>query len=374
MPSDINIETINTAYPVPGKDNSTQGFRDNYLAIRTALTVAKAELTDLIDNVARRDVNNDFTGVTLSNAVTNEFSSKAVAPPDPLIEDQAVDWADGELHSYIIGDDINLVFQGWPESEDPEIPNVYAKIRVVLRGADSSQHTVTVNSIAIEGLQLVLIEGATDTIELPADPDLAVVIDAWTYDGGKTVYINLVGNFEGDFTLPALGSISDVTITAPTNGEVLKWNTGLASWVNAADNATVANLNDILNVQAPSPADKQVLQWNTAASKWQNVTLTSEYRGATDVADTTAIPLTPSAHWFDTIGSESATLAAGIDGQTKVLVKTNATGIMNVTVTNAGWKASGFGTVSFGTIGSGCTLQYVNSKWYVVGNNGATFS
>jgi hypothetical protein len=45
-----------------------------------------------------------------------------------------------------------------------------------------------------------------------------------------------------------------------------------------------------------------------------------------------------------------------------------------VTVTNAGWKASGFGTVSFGTIGSGCTLQYVNSKWYVVGNNGATFS
>jgi hypothetical protein len=371
MPSDINIETIDTTYPVPGKDNSTQGFRDNYSAIKTALTVAKAELTDLIDKTARRDVDNDFTGVEISNAVTREFSGSVIAPTEPLTEDQAVRWTDGELHSYIIGaDNVNLVFQGWPEEDR------YAKIRVVLRSSGDST-SVTVNSIAVEGLQLVLIEDATDTITLPTDPDLAVVIEAWTYDGGKTVYINLVGKFEGDFTLPALGSISDVNITSPTNGQVLKWNTGLASWVNAADNATVANLNDILNVQAPSPADKQVLQWNNAASRWQNVTLISEYRSdeaATAVANAAAIPLPPSANWFTPIGIESATLAAGTEGQTKTLFKTNATGVVNVSVANAGWKDLGNGTVTLSGIGTACTLQYLNSKWYVVGNNGCTFS
>ena len=371
MPSDINFETIDATYPVPGKDNSTQGFRDNYLAIRTALNVAKTELTDLIDKTARRDVDNDFTGVTLTNAVTREFSSKAVAPTEPIVLDQAVDWADGELHSYIIGSDINLVFQGWPEAL-PETPYRYAKIRVVLTGADSTVHTVTLNSLEVSSLRLVA--GTTATVSTPSDPAESVVVEAWTYDGGDTVYVNFVGAFENEFTLASINNIGDVAIATPANGQVLKYNSSTGRWTNQADNATVAALNDILNVNAPAPTDKQVLQWNNTAAKWQNVTLTSEYRGATEIADLTAIPLTPSAHWFDTIGSESATLAAGTDGQTKVLVKTNSTGIMNVTVTNAGWKATGFGNVSFGTIGSGCTLQYVNSKWYVVGNNGATFS
>jgi hypothetical protein len=46
---------------------------------------------------------------------------------------------------------------------------------------------------------------------------------------------------------------------------------------------------------------------------------------------------------------------------------------MVITVTNAGWKTSGTGTITFNDIGDSCVLQYVNSKWYAIGANGVVF-
>jgi hypothetical protein len=49
-------------------------------------------------------------------------------------------------------------------------------------------------------------------------------------------------------------------------------------------------------------------------------------------------------------------------------------GNMTITVSNAGWKTSGTGTITFSAIGQAVTLQYINSKWYCVGNNGTAFA
>ena len=67
-------------------------------------------------------------------------------------------------------------------------------------------------------------------------------------------------------------------------------------------------------------------------------------------------------------------MAAGTNGQVKTLMMAGDSGDMVVTVTNAGWKASGTGTITFGDIGDACTLQYINSKWYAVGVNGVAFA
>lgn len=94
-----------------------------------------------------------------------------------------------------------------------------------------------------------------------------------------------------------------------------------------------------------------------------------------DVANASAISLTTTASYFTTSAAETATLAGGTPGQIKTLIAANvAAGAMVVTVSNAGWKSSGTGTITFDTIGEACTLQYVNSKWYVIGNNGTTFA
>jgi hypothetical protein len=74
------------------------------------------------------------------------------------------------------------------------------------------------------------------------------------------------------------------------------------------------------------------------------------------------------------VTAETATLAAGVNGQIKTLAMFLASGNMVITVANAGWKTSGTGTVTFTTTGQACTLQYINGKWFAIGNNGATFA
>ena len=93
-----------------------------------------------------------------------------------------------------------------------------------------------------------------------------------------------------------------------------------------------------------------------------------------DLADATAANLAVTATYFSTAAAETGTLAAGSAGQIKTLMMYADLGDMVITVTNAGWKTSGTGTITFDTIGDACTLQYTNSKWFCIGNNGVTFA
>jgi hypothetical protein len=92
------------------------------------------------------------------------------------------------------------------------------------------------------------------------------------------------------------------------------------------------------------------------------------------LANAGAASLAVTASYFTTAAAETATLAAGADGQIKIFMMFADSGDMVITVTNAGWKTSGTGTITFDTIGDGCTLQYINSKWFCIGNNGVTFA
>ena len=88
-----------------------------------------------------------------------------------------------------------------------------------------------------------------------------------------------------------------------------------------------------------------------------------------------AINLTTTATYFATSGgAATATLAAGYNGQIKTIMMAADAGDMVVTVTNAGWKSSGTGSITFNDIGDAVTLQYINSKWYCIGNNGTVFA
>ena len=100
------------------------------------------------------------------------------------------------------------------------------------------------------------------------------------------------------------------------------------------------------------------------------------------LTDTAAINLSITTSYFSTVAASTATLAAGVPGQIKTLAMYADGGDMVITVTNAGWKTSGTGTITFNDIGDACTLQYINSnvaniaqsKWFCIGNNGCTFA
>ena len=91
-----------------------------------------------------------------------------------------------------------------------------------------------------------------------------------------------------------------------------------------------------------------------------------------DLADAAAANLLVTASYFTTVAAETATLAVGTTGQIKTFMMAGDGGDMVITVTNPAW--GGAGTMTFDTVGQGCTLQYINSKWFCIGNNGVTFA
>jgi hypothetical protein len=93
-----------------------------------------------------------------------------------------------------------------------------------------------------------------------------------------------------------------------------------------------------------------------------------------DLAASAAASQAVTASYFSTAAAETATLAAGTAGQIKTFAMYADSGDMVITVTNAGWKTSGTGTITFNAIGQACTLQYINAKWFCIGNNGAAFA
>ena len=96
--------------------------------------------------------------------------------------------------------------------------------------------------------------------------------------------------------------------------------------------------------------------------------------GSEDLASGGAANLLLTASYFTTTTAETATLAAGTAGQIKTFMMVGDGGDMVITVTNAGWKSSGTGTMTFDTIGDSCTLQYIVNKWFCIGNNGVVFA
>ena len=83
------------------------------------------------------------------------------------------------------------------------------------------------STIAVAGQTSVVADSVTDTLTLVAGTNVTITTDATT----DTITIDAVGG--GASTLDAL---TDVVITGtPTNGQVLKYDTGTGTWVNGTD-------------------------------------------------------------------------------------------------------------------------------------------
>ena len=72
MASNIVPGNIDGTYPKAGQDNSSQGFRDNFNAIKNNFTEAKTEIEAMQTNKANLDAHNDFNGSNIHNAVLKD--------------------------------------------------------------------------------------------------------------------------------------------------------------------------------------------------------------------------------------------------------------------------------------------------------------
>ena len=147
--------------------------------------------------------------------------------------------------------------------------------------------------------------------------------------------------------------------TAPFKQADIRFNNGVELVANVANTISIgSNLTVTGNITGSTITSTGVVLLNSSE----------------DLAAAAAANLAVTASYFTTAASETATLAAGTTGQIKTFMMVGDSGDMVITVTNAGWKSSGTGTITFGDIGDGCTLQYINSKWFCIGQNGVAFA
>jgi hypothetical protein len=292
MTSAINPNDIDTAYPVAGQDNNTQGFRDNFTFIKNNFTAAATEITALQNTsaVTGSTAVNNFAGGLIYDAKIQDLAATSVNLGS-VTGTVTINYAAGHYQQMSTAGSITIAL------DTASLPPVsrYGFVRLEIT-VSSAAHTVTlpgsvtINRTGIQGLNV-----STNVITFAVAG--VYTFDFTTVNNGSTVTVNETNN--------------------------------------------------------------QLQPFNNSSE---------------DLAASAAASLSVTTSYFTTVAAETATLAAGVEGQIKVFAMVADGGDMVITVTNAGWKTSGTGTITFNAIGDACTLQYINAKWFCIGNNSCVFA
>lgn len=117
--STINTNGINVNYPVPGVNNNSQGFRDNFTAIKTNLDTAGSEITDLQNKVLLKQaltdttLNNDMAGALISNTLTRSFCASTFNLGGSLSGKVVINVSLGDVQYGTISANTQLQFNNW---------------------------------------------------------------------------------------------------------------------------------------------------------------------------------------------------------------------------------------------------------------------
>jgi hypothetical protein len=120
--SNINTNNININYPVPGVNNSTQGFRDNFTSIKTNLNTAYTEISDLQNKVVVKSaltgttVNNDMANTLISNALVRTFRATTYNLGASLTGTVVINIPDGDVQYGTVTANTTLQFTNWAPS------------------------------------------------------------------------------------------------------------------------------------------------------------------------------------------------------------------------------------------------------------------
>lgn len=155
--SNINATIINENFPVPGVDNDTVGFRDNFNTIKNNFFAAKAEIESLVNSTAKvNDAETSFGGNKIVNAVfQNNVTAVFGGGTLPSIEEAAaspetatttdLSFSNGEYQFFnIAGLYTSALTARAVVFNITDIPTTgFAKMRLELLSSDTLAHAVT---------------------------------------------------------------------------------------------------------------------------------------------------------------------------------------------------------------------------------------
>lgn len=118
--SAINTSPIDTNYPIPGVNNSTLGFRTNFVSIKNNLDQAATEINELQDKAIVKTaitgtfLDNDMNNTLISNALTKGFRRTTYNLGNNLNGTVIIDVTRGDIQYGTVTANTTLSFSKWP--------------------------------------------------------------------------------------------------------------------------------------------------------------------------------------------------------------------------------------------------------------------
>ena len=149
MTSQITTDNIDALYPIAGQDNDSQGFRDNFNAIKEGLLTAKSEITQLQTNAilsasladVPAPVDNDLLGSSINNGYYNNFHGVLYVPLGSVSSQTDINVTSGSIQSFTLNaSTVTFTFKNWPDA------GYYANLRVHFQGQNNGAFTAELYS------------------------------------------------------------------------------------------------------------------------------------------------------------------------------------------------------------------------------------
>ena len=269
--SQINTNGINVNYPVPGENNSSQGFRDNFGQIRTNLNTAATEITDLQNKVVLKAaldnsvLNNDMANAQISNCSTRGFRGTTFNLGNALAGTVLVDVNKADVHYGTVTGNVTLQFGSWaPTNTESEVT-----LRLAVANANAvislpSQVVSSNNNFGTTLLENYTRIGNTATITAPANTEV-LEFTFTSLDCGNTISVTPINrSFQSTQiitrTPPPTGLPGDVagTVSVDTNyAYVCTGDFDSAIYekvvINTFNSGNLIQLNNITNLSTNAP-------------------------------------------------------------------------------------------------------------------------
>lgn len=198
------IDQIDSTYPVAGVDNESQGFRDNFSAIKDSLSQAQQDIVGLQSTrVDRTDEETNFNNNTIKNINLGNVSYDSfllTGLTNNNVEGQPVDYSNGSYQSLSISSgttEINpqlLSFENWPEL------GRYAVIRVQVNSQTGpEQFFKFVYPPAVSFFydsSWPRVDDEIQTVLSITGTNKTKVFEFWTVNSGQNIFARYLGEFE----------------------------------------------------------------------------------------------------------------------------------------------------------------------------------
>ena len=185
MTSAIVPGNIDGTFPIAGQDNSSQGFRDNFTAIKNNFTTAATEITNLQANKASTDANTSFNDKIVSRATLKDTAETVYAHGTVSSGTLTLNHENGNFQTVTITGNVTFAFSNFPTS------GTLGRI-ILLTTVNSGVTALTMPSAVKKATNVTGSDGSSVTV----NPGVGRYMwEFMTTDAGTTVYMHQLGGY-----------------------------------------------------------------------------------------------------------------------------------------------------------------------------------